>query len=46
MELKRVISNRRRVRGCYVHKNAVYFNENTSRSQPQGGRQVLCMGTQ
>jgi len=46
MELTRVISNRRRVRGCYVHNNKVYFNENTSRSQPQGGRKVLCMGTQ
>jgi len=26
LELKRVISSRRRVRGCYVHKNGVYFN--------------------
>jgi len=46
MELSRVISSRRRVRGCYVHNNKVFFNENTSRSQPQGGRQVLCMGSQ
>merc|ERR1712062_619904 len=46
MELSRVISSRRRVRGCYVHNNKVFFNENTSRSQPKGGRQVLCMGSQ
>merc|ERR1719510_2263169 len=46
LELKRVISNRRRMRGCYIHKNGVYFNENTSRSQPQGGRSVICLGNQ
>jgi len=46
LELKRVFSNQRRVRGCYVHRNRAYFNENTSRSQPQGGRSVICLGNQ
>jgi hypothetical protein len=46
LELKRVISSRRRVRGCYVHKNGVYFNGNTARSQPRGGRSLICLGSQ
>merc|ERR1712187_711289 len=46
LELKRVFSNARRVRGCYVQRNRVYFNENTARSQPQGGRSVICLRSQ
>jgi len=49
LELSRgnfVINTGRRVRGCYVHRNKVFFNENTSRSQPRGGRRVLCLGSQ
>merc|ERR550539_733070 len=46
LKFSRSISSRRRVRGCYVHNNRVFFNENTSRSRPRGGRSVICLGSQ